>query len=89
MPRLEDYGRHPAPNDPALNIAFLAVIFGGAVSLILAAFGGAEFWRPVLRSILGMYLAVWIAYGLWLLDIAPLADSFLDPRLESRIIRPL
>lgn len=70
MQGLESYRRHPSSWDQSLNIAFLVVIFGGGVGLLLMAFGGAEFWRPGLRSILGIYFAVWIAYGIWLLDLA-------------------
>ncbi len=70
MQGLENYRRHPAPNDQVLNFIFLAVLIGGGAGLILAAFGSAEFWRPGLRSILGMYLSFWIAYGIWLLDLA-------------------
>lgn len=70
MQGLENYKRKPAWNDQVLNIIFLAVLVGGGVCLILAAFAGAEFWRPVLRSILGMYLSFWAAYGIWLLDLA-------------------
>ena len=70
MQGLDTYRRHPARRDEILNIAFLAVIFGGGVCFLFAAFGGAEFWRPGLRSLFGMYLAVWIAYGIWLLDLA-------------------
>src|SRR3989338_1712698 len=70
MQGLENYRRHPARNDQVLNMIFLAVLLGGGVGLILAAFGGAEFWRPVLRGILGMYLSFWVAYGIWFLDLA-------------------
>ena len=70
MQGLENYKRRPARNDQVLNIIFLAVLLGGGVCLILMAFAGAEFWKPVLRSVLGMYLSFWVAYGLWLLDLA-------------------
>ncbi len=70
MQGLENYKRKPSRNDQVLNIIFLAVLLGGGVCLILTAFAGAEFWRPVLRSVLGLYLSFWVAYGIWLLDLA-------------------
>jgi len=67
---LMEYVQHPSPEDKFLNIAFIAILFGGALGLFAGLMMGAEYGVPPLRSILVMYAAVWVAYGFWLGDLA-------------------
>lgn len=68
--QLIHYVTHPQPQDRILNLFFIAVLLGGGVLLVLAAMGGMEFYRSLGFCLLAMYLAVWLAYGFWIFDLA-------------------
>ena len=64
------YGMKPGTLDMTANILFLVLILGGAVGLVLLALSGADFSDMIPSGLLLLYIAVWIAYGTWIFDLA-------------------
>ncbi len=77
----EAWARTPVPpmkffHDPALTPAdqilgwvFIGIILAGGVLLIIASFMDVIFSAPGYRTFLGMYLACWVGYAIWYLDV--------------------
>ena len=67
---LLSYIAAPGPEDRGLNIGFIAVIAGGAAILLLCLFTGVDFSRLLPRLLLILYMAAWVSYGFWIVDLA-------------------
>lgn len=64
------YGMKPGTWDMNANIFFLVLILGGAVGLVFLSLYGADFSGTIPGGLLSLYLAVWVAYGTWIFDLA-------------------
>lgn len=60
----------PKRSDFGLNLLFIVMIFGGALLLIFAHMSGIDFSRSLGGSLIVFYFFVWVAYGLWIIDLA-------------------
>ncbi len=64
------YVQSPSPEDRALNIAFIFVLFGGLFFFFFGYRGGLSFQRPIVKKLVWLYGIFWFAYGVWFLDLA-------------------
>jgi len=64
------YVMSPGREDWVMNLSFIFLIIGGGVLLIIASLAGVDFYKSIPGNFIVMYLAVWIAYGLWIFDLA-------------------
>lgn len=65
-----EYVMRPSHKDWIMNVSFVILILGGAVALILMSLQGMEFSGSIAGTLLTIYMLVWIAYGLWIFDLA-------------------
>jgi hypothetical protein len=56
--------------DYVMNIAFITILAGGGILLVLLKMTGVDFSRPFLSSVVTLYVISWIAYGIWVTDLA-------------------
>ncbi len=61
---------HPASEDRVMNLFFITVTLGGAVLLVFASLARMDFIRFPGFSLLVFYMAAWLAYGCWIVDLA-------------------
>jgi len=64
------YLMNPKREDAVMNVAFVVIILGGGVLLILASLRGVDFSEGVAGSLLSVYMVIWLSYGLWIFDLA-------------------
>ncbi len=57
-------------SDQNANWIFVGGLLLGGAAILFLSLGGVEWYRPGLRSIMGFYVALWIAYLLWLVDLS-------------------
>ncbi|MFZ5802417.1 MAG: hypothetical protein ACOY3K_04820 [Candidatus Omnitrophota bacterium] len=70
FPEFFAYLMDPKREDFLMNLILVIMIVGGGIFLVLAQIRGVE-WSPSFPGALAMvYLFVWVAYGLWISDLA-------------------
>lgn len=67
---LLEYVFRPGSFDRTASVLFLTVLIVGGAGLAWHGLKSGEFFRPLPSFLAGVYLAVWVAYSLWLFDIA-------------------
>ncbi|MDP3919919.1 MAG: hypothetical protein Q8R76_03835 [Candidatus Omnitrophota bacterium] len=70
LEELMRYVMNPGSEDKRMNVAFIAVLFGGLALFGVSWLLGVELPRSLGGSLAVLYLAVWVAYGVWILDLA-------------------
>ncbi len=64
------YVQSPSPEDRAMNILFIFVLFGGLFFFFFGYRTGLDFESPVVKKLTWFYGVFWFAYGIWFLDLA-------------------
>jgi hypothetical protein len=67
---LLQYLFRPGSFDRTTSILFLVILVTGGAGLAWYGLRTGEFFRPLPSFLSGLYLAVWVAYSVWLFDIA-------------------
>ncbi len=60
---------NPGPRDALYAGVFLFSIIAGALLLLFAHFWGVDFSRLLPRALILLYLNIWLAYAVWLVDL--------------------
>jgi hypothetical protein len=68
--KLVQYAMGRGGEDFKMNIVFVAVLLIGLIFFILSAVTGVDFSRPIMSGLFTMYLVSWIAYAIWITDLA-------------------
>lgn len=61
--------RNPGSFDQSMCYGFFVALLIGGAGLLIFGIQGGDFSRHIALCFLLFYLAIWIAYGLWLLDL--------------------
>ncbi len=64
------YVMDPRRDDWVMNVALVILILGGGVLLVTASLTGVDLSAPPGSSLLTMYVMIWIAYSVWIFDLA-------------------
>ncbi len=64
------YIMDPGREDWMMNVALVLLIVGGAVLLGVSGLMGVDLGASPASSFVTMYVVVWIAYAIWILDLA-------------------
>jgi hypothetical protein len=64
------YVMDPRREDWVMNVALVILILGGGVLLVIASLTGVDLSVPPGSSLLTMYVMIWIAYAVWIFDLA-------------------
>jgi hypothetical protein len=70
QPSLMEYLLRTSLFDRVVAVGFLILLIGGGAATVVYGLYGGDLSKPAPAGWLGFYIAGWIAYGAWLLDIA-------------------
>ncbi len=60
----------PKGQDFVMSVTFVVLLVGGAVLFVLAGFSSFVFIGPFTSNLPLLYLIVWLAYAVWMIDLA-------------------